>query len=433
MHVSRPVVIVLALCVAAPVAWFFLRGPTGSTEVVRGTSDAYPPSNDTAARTGVPPRDGVTVSQPASEASAAVVAAEATTPQSHAEELRQMLARNGGRSRADLAELRTLLARAALELDGTERAEVLSAVGAWTAGRNLGWALDLVAQLGEFRDRHGLVRAVVEGVLREDPLRAAEWVGELTEPALRDSAYNVVGMKWAERDVTRALEWAMGLPEGNSRLSALEGLTWSWAQKDPAATYEWAARLPDAALRDPMFVKLAKMVAVQDPQRALAWAMQFPPGAGRDEALHYAVFQWAASDLGGAAAWTAQLADKRLQTEVEVAIARSWSNQEAQGATAWAADIQDPAARTAALKTTLRKWAEVNPAAAAQWIGAREATPANEEIFRSVTATLIESRPAATKAWLDAIAHPEWRAAGVQMVGTPPVPAPAKNGGLPKG
>ncbi len=430
MHVSRPIIVVLALGVAAPAAWFLLRARSGGP-VESAVSQPV--------KSRVETRDTITqtkaaVALPAIEATkvGAAVVSEAAA-QSRADEMRQLLTRNGARTGAELAELRTLLASVARELSGAERADVLSDFGVLLARRNPGWTHDLLSQLGEFRDRHGLVRAVVEQVMTEDPLRAAAWVAELSEPALRDSAYNVVGMKWAETNVPRALEWAMGLPEGASRVSAFEGLTWTWAQKDASATYEWAIRLAEVDLRDQMFVKLAKMIAVQDPKRALAWALQFPPGAGRDEALHYAVFQWAADDLKGAAEWTAQVGDKRAQSGIEVAIARSWSNQEAQGATAWAAEIRDPQARDAALKTTLRKWAEVNPAAAAQWLGGREATPANEAIFLSVTSVLIESRPAVTKAWLEAIANPEWRATGAQIVGSAPLATPAKSGVLPKG
>ncbi len=340
-------------------------------------------------------------------------------------DFRRSLARNAFRTPADQAELRALLAQAARTLAAGERALFLAEAGARLAQGDLGWVHDLLAQLGEFRDRHGFVRAIVEAAMGANPERATGWLGDLREAALRESAYQVAGMKWAERDVAAARTWAAGLADPAARLGALEGVTWAWTQTDATAAYAWAVALDDAALREPLLVKMAKLMAVRDPRQAVAWALQFPPGAARDEALGYAVFQWAADDLKGAADWAARVDDAALRSGGEVAIARSWSNQEAQGATQWAAGLRDEGSRATALQTTLRKWAEVAPAAAAQWVNGAGAAVMNEGIFRAVTGGLAAARPGAVDTWLSTTANPAWRAVGAQIARETVVPAPA--------
>lgn len=346
------------------------------------------------------------------------------------DQVRRILTPEATRLRGDLGPVRVLVQRAIRELDGAERIGFLREVGDWAARHDVTWGLELAAGLEDFRARASLIGAMVETAVALDPIAAAAWVADVTEPGLRESAYQVVASKWAESDLAAARAWAGSVTEGAGRASAFEGVMWTWAQRDPKQAYEWAVGIAEPEVRGQMLVKLAKLLAVQDPQQALNWAVQFPEGPARDQALHYAIFQWAAKDLQAAAEWSAKLKDAGLQGGSDVAIARSWSNQEAQGATVWAAGIADPASRSIALATTLRKWAETSPAQAAAWLASRPAAPANEEIFRSVTNALATTHPDVTAGWLRGITDPTWRAAGEAILAERQQ-AVARKGGVP--
>lgn len=346
------------------------------------------------------------------------------------DQVRRILTPEATRLRGDLGPVRALVQRAIRELDGAERVALLREVGDWAARHDVAWGLELAAGLEDFRARASLIGAMVETAVALDPIAAAAWVADVTEPGLRESAYQVVASKWAESDLAAARAWAGSVTEGAGRASAFEGVMWTWAQRDPKQAYEWAVGIAEPEVRGQMLVKLAKLLAVQDPQQALNWAVQFPEGPAREQALHYAIFQWAAKDLQAAAEWSAKLKDAGLQGGSDVAIARSWSNQEAQGATVWAAGIADPASRSIALTTTLRKWAETSPTEAAAWLASRPAAPANEEIFRSVTTALANAHPEAAGTWVRGITDPTWRAAGEAILAERQQAA-ARKGGAP--
>ena len=345
------------------------------------------------------------------------------------DELRERLAANRVRSNADLMDLRDLLRLTGAKEAGPQRDGLIQDIAAHVAGENPGWGHALLAAIEDGRSRLLFTQALVDAMVVHNPPAAAGWAAELSDSALRDAAYNVIGMKWGETDLNAARAWALELTGAAGRASAVEGVTWAWAQQDPKALYDWAVGLTDAALREQVLVKTAKMLAVQNPEQALARALQFPEGAQRDQALQYAVFHWAAKDLGAATGWAAKVPDATVRATSELAIARSWSAQEAQGATIWAATINDPAAQSLALKTTLRKWAEANPADAAVWIAQRESTPANDDLFRSVTTGLAETRPAVLRTWLQGVANPEWRRIGAEILSAAQPPAPAKGSG----
>lgn len=408
MRPSKLIFSAVALAVIAIYGWRMQRDRAGGDAGSRTPASAAP--HDFARTTTVPVASLLPSAPPSAEK------AERVEPASLTEALRQALTAKTKRTRADFVQLRGLVQRAVRELEGEERGTALREVGAWAARENVPWGLELATGLEDFRERATLVGAMVDAALDLDPQAAAAWVAEVTDPALRDSAYQKVARRWAESDVPAAREWAAGLADTAARASASEGVAWTWAQRDSKAAYEWAAAIPEPAIRDQVFVKLAKLLAVQQPQEAVLWALQFPEGPAREQALHYAIFQWAAKDLTAAAEWSAKLTDKGVQSGSDVAIARSWSNQEAQGATVWAAEIADPAGRAVALATTLRKWAETNPVAAAAWLAQQGASPANEVLFRTVTSALATTHPTATGTWLNGIADPAWRAEGEQIL-----------------
>lgn len=362
------------------------------------------------------------VQTPVGDASDSSGASSAEEPQ----RLLALLRDHPERLRADRRQLEQLIDVAVRDFAGPERAELLHDIGSLVAKRELNLGLELVGKLQDFRDRHRLVNAIIEAAVERNPAAAADWAANLAEPALRDSAFQMIGMKWAASDVAAALAWATGLSGESPRSSAVEGLTWTWVQADPKAVYDWAAGLEDVRLREQVFLKMSKLMAVQSPRQALEWALQFPEGPRRDQALHYAMFQWASLDLESAAKWTTQLSNPGLQSQGELAIARSWSNHEAEGATLWASSIRDPLARATALKTTLHKWAETNPVAASSWIGARAEAPLSEDIFASVTSSLAESNIAVAQAWVASTANLAWRAAGERILAQQREPSRAK-------
>jgi len=319
-------------------------------------------------------------------------------------------------ARPDFAHLFAAFKSKVDDLNGSQRAEILSKVAELVAERDLDQGLEFLNVLDEFRDRHNFVKAVVEAVARGNMAQAAEWATRLPDAQLAQSAHNAIGMKWGQTDLGSSLAWAEGLSDASLRLNALEGVTWAWGQKDPQAAYNWAAQLPESEIRDKVFVKLAKMISTQDPKRGSEWAIQFPEGPGRAEALDYAVFQWAGKDLKAAAAWAERIEDPRLRESSLVAVARSWSNSDPQNATAWAAQFPESQARTSALITTARKWAEANPANAAQWIGQLGEAASRSEIFQSVTTALTTAHPSAAEAWLNGVADPDLRIKGAHIL-----------------
>lgn len=394
-----------------------------SRDRMHGTTKKYEPS----VSRDPTPEPALQPGEP-SQAAAGVAPARPTTRR---EELLQLLAAGEAGAPLDRGQLGNIVSAAATELSDVDRSEVLDQVGQHVARRELAWGAELASKLGNFRDRHNFIKALVETAVADDPAQVAAWAAELSDPPLRDTACTTIAMEWARKDLSAALAWAQELP-GASRAVAFEGLAWTWAQRDPKAVYEWAIGITEADVRSQVLVKIAKMIAVQDPQHALGWVLQFPEGPGREQALSYAVFQWASRDLAAATAWAAGVPDPGLRSDSEVTIARSWSVQEAEGATTWAAGIPAPAGRAAALKTTLLKWAEGSPAAAAQWLNERGPTEANAEIFRSVTSGLASAQPAVREAWLKSTTVPEWRTAGEQILRAVPGALPG-SGASPKG
>ena len=311
--------------------------------------------------------------------------------------------------------MKGLIATIVREFSGTERAELLAALGAVMAGFPIREAIELVEGTEGVRNRQALVNAALSSLINTDPRRAAELAAQLKEPVLRAGSYQGLASMWAARDPEAARAWALGLSDATARTAAVEGVASQWMQTDPKGAYTWAAGLTDLPLRDRVFLKVAKLLAGQDAKQAVDWALQFPPGLNRDEALQYSVARWADRDLTSAIKWTAQIADPASRARMEVAIANAWANNEPQGATKWASEIRDPDARAAALRSSVHRWAQADLKAAASWLATRSSGTA-DTLFTDVTNLLVQSQLEAAENWVANASNPSWREAGERIV-----------------
>jgi len=123
------------------------------------------------------------------------------------------------------------------------------------------------------------------------------------DPAMRETAFNVLLPELLELDASEAAAILERHREPASRVELREQLTRRWVVRDRDSATRWMRELPDEDRREAAVIAV-RALAAQSPVQALELADEF--AVGRDDGTRdYLIQMWAAEDPAAAAQWLA--------------------------------------------------------------------------------------------------------------------------------
>jgi hypothetical protein len=288
-------------------------------------------------------------------------------------------------------------------------------------------------------DRPLAERAVREGTVRADPLRAVELVGSLTDRNAISQVMSTAAEQAAKMG-PGVLRQLATMPMNGVMLAAVLD---SLAQRDPELAVDLVLKRPgesDTELQTytlpKVFTALAKRdveLAVakldevkgparaavvsaiggewtaRDPAAALAWLMALPVSErldpttmsqGTKDSLLMSFSGWFLSDPAPARTWADSLPPGDERDRVQAQLARTLAYQ---GQTAEAIEVLlglGKAADPKAMSQIAREWAGTDPQRAAEWAVAQPAGPLQSRALASVVSTWANENSTAAKEWL---------------------------------
>lgn len=206
-------------------------------------------------------------------------------------------------------------------------------VAANDPGRAAGMVEELVE--GGNHAGYGMMRSVVDAVLRGGTGEAAEWAEEVANDKLRYVAMEQVAGRMVRKEFEKAIEWAAsvadkpegggvvahvggamarkdpgeamvwlgGLPDGSGKSQGIGRAMWQWTARDAAAASDYLSTMDVGGARDSAVGAFSRRLAEDDPQTAVSWAETMDSDKGRIPALIHAGQAWSRRDMAGALDW----------------------------------------------------------------------------------------------------------------------------------
>ncbi len=170
--------------------------------------------------------------------------------------------------------------------------------------------LDGIDAKGENRRRDYKKYAVVqaaEELARKSPEKAQAWVEEFLGAGLADRrALEVAAEGMVKQDPQGAVDWLMRVAEGGDRSSALASTIDEWAEDDPNAAGEWLGAQNLNKEMDPAVSSFAREIAREDPESALAWSGVITDEKRRAETMVRVGRDWVRRDKQAFGDWLGQ-------------------------------------------------------------------------------------------------------------------------------
>jgi hypothetical protein len=300
----------------------------------------------------------------------------------------------------------------------------------------------------------------------------------LSNPADRVAALEVLYLSYVERDPQRALRSALALPDSEARNDSLSRVGAAWARIAPQAAFQQAGLEADTAARttlqnaivrtwaalDPeeAFVSVAALsssvqrthllqwtageLVRQDPQRAAELFEKLKPSDS--DRLQYAlVSEWAHNDVRAAARWVTSQPRQRL-TMLALSVAPVYAAQFPAEGLDWASRVdrsrsgglwaqaltglvdRDPDAalqlafgtkayrrRALAINSVVSAIAARDPALAIRHLEKLPAGEARSQIAIQIATQMAQTEPAAAVAWIAGLGDRNARTNGLHMIG----------------
>lgn len=170
--------------------------------------------------------------------------------------------------------------------------------------------LDGIDGAGENRRRDYKEYAIVqaaEELARTSPEKAQAWVEDYLAEGLVDArALGAAAEGMLKQDPQGAVDWLMGVSEGRARSYALASTIDEWAEDDPNAAGAWLGQQNLGKEMDPAVSSFAREIAREDPESALAWSGVITDEKRRAETMVRVGRDWIRRDKQAFGDWLGQ-------------------------------------------------------------------------------------------------------------------------------
>jgi hypothetical protein len=130
-----------------------------------------------------------------------------------------------------------------------------------------------------------------------DPQAALQNAGQLTDPEMFGTAFNIVVSTWANKDPQAVAHYSLGMTDEHQRSVVLSVALPVWVATDAHAAATWLSGLPSSPELDTGIACVALQLAAQrQPELALQWAETVVNPQLRVRALASVLNKWAVSN-----------------------------------------------------------------------------------------------------------------------------------------
>jgi hypothetical protein len=170
--------------------------------------------------------------------------------------------------------------------------------------------LDGIDAKGENKRRDYKEHAIAEAaelLAKNSPGKAQAWIeGYLVEGLVDGRALEAAAEGMVKQDPVGAVDWLMRVAEGRDRSNALASTIDEWAEDDPNAAGEWLGKQDLNREMDPAVSSFAREIAREDPESALAWSGVIIDERRRAETMVRVGRDWVRRDKEAFGEWLGQ-------------------------------------------------------------------------------------------------------------------------------
>jgi hypothetical protein len=131
----------------------------------------------------------------------------------------------------------------------------------------------------------GFLEMAATDWVKRDPDAAAQWVGRVNDPALREQLVGALAIGYADIDPVQAAECAIqSVQPGAVRDRSVAEIAWVWAMREPVAAMAWVAQFPEGPARQMALGNVMNIWGNRDRAAALTWLEGLPAGSLQTEA-----------------------------------------------------------------------------------------------------------------------------------------------------
>lgn len=230
--------------------------------------------------------------------------------------------------------------------DSELRADVLTRLGQRHYTDNPEKTLPFALAQPASKNRNQNIGRLLSAWAKINPSAALDWIGQQTDPGVRNAALQVQGVLLAdiarEEPELALAEWN-ALQDPRARQAAVAPILEAWGQKDPGAALRWATEQSGSGIYPRQ--ELVYAWARQDPAAAVAWAEEF--ALGKPDQPHH----------------------QHFTDQIMASLAGTWQNRAPRAETAdLYARIRDEKLRTRTLENHVREWLAADQAGARAWL-----------------------------------------------------------------
>jgi len=197
--------------------------------------------------------------------------------------------------------------------------------------QDLGRATQLLEELPFSRGRGDALQAVFEQVTADGTESAKLWVGQLTDPQLKEGAAARLAGQIASEDPQAAAEWAASLsPEILKRSAGT--IVDRWANIDLAAAKSWVSEQPADVIAASGPRLIENIIEKEDIATADAWLSNFEGNPAFDDSVRSFVWRSMNKEPTVAADWIMRLSNPKDQTGTFHRVLGGWMQKDREGA-----------------------------------------------------------------------------------------------------
>jgi len=251
--------------------------------------------------------------------------------------------------------------------EGVSKVQVLHAIVASYAHRNVHAAASAVVHLPPGRARNDAVEIVAEIWAGSDATAALNWVGTLPPDGFPiDRAVRKVYFVWVHENPASASSAIAQYPSGDYKNALVMNVASDWASSDPAAATVWANTLANASERELALASVIESWADADPRAAADYALKLSPVGLQQRALSSALTRWAGQDPENALNWIEKHCDGGLESTTVSAVLNVWAPVSPDSAGRWVENLPGGPLRESAIASYIDAVKSWNPAAGAK-------------------------------------------------------------------
>jgi hypothetical protein len=326
------------------------------------------------------------------------------------------------------------------------RREALYAIAGRADLRELDTLIAEAKNLSNPADRAAALEVLYLSYVEHDPQRALRSALALPDSEARNDSLVRVGAAWARIAPQAAFQQAELETDAPVRTTLQDAIVHAWASQDAAAAFASVNALPAGVQRDQLLTLTTRELARQDPQRAAELIAKLVP-ADADALNRVLAVEWANSDPRAAARWiasqptarmvmiaynvaplyAAQFPAEALEWASRLDRTRNgqlWSqalvgvaNQDPEAAIQVATGVKDAARRSTAISAVISAIAERDPALAIRHLEKLPKGEARSQVITQIALQVAQTDPDAAVSWLKSINDRGGRTQGLDQIG----------------